>query len=146
MLWKYIHHLVMEAQTVNGDVFSILLPKNFCKITWKEFMTWRLNNSTLSHGNMSPAGYRGPHKADSHPNAQHLLNFKKSIKREVSQYTILKDEKYFEAFKRKLLVAATTHSSEEALDPHYIHGHDTDSQELFQQQQYLMHSVFNKVL
>ena len=146
MLWKYIHHLVMEAQTVSGDAFSILLPENFCKITWEEFMTWRHNNSTLRQGNMFPAGYRGPPKPDSNPNAPHLLNFKKSIKREVSQYTFLKDGKYFQALKRNLLVTASTHSCEEVLDAHYIPGHDADSQELFQQEQYFMCSVFNKVL
>ena len=92
MLWKYIHHLVMEAQSVSGDEFFILLPENSGKITLKEFMTWRINNSTLSHGNMSPVGYRGPPKPDSNPNAQHLVNFKKSMKREESQYAILEDE------------------------------------------------------
>ena len=49
----------------------------------------------------------------SNQNAYQLLGFKKSIKREVSQYTVLKDEKYFEAFKRNLLVTATTHDCEE---------------------------------
>ena len=58
--------------------------------------------------------------------------------REVSQYNILKDEKYFEAFRRNLLVAATTHIYEEVLDPHYMPGHDEDSQELFQQKQYIL--------
>ena len=91
------------------NAFSVLLPENFHKITWKEFMDLRLSNSTLSHGTMSPAGYRGPPKTDSNPNPQHLLNFEKSIKREVYQYTALKDEKNFEAFKRILLVTATTH-------------------------------------
>ena len=66
-------------------------------------MTWRLNNYEVSHSHTSSAGYQGQPKLDSNPNAQHLMNFKKSIKREVSQYTILKDEKYFESFKRNLL-------------------------------------------
>ena len=115
--------------------------ENFHKITWKEFMTSRLNNSTLSHCNISPVGYRGPPKPDSIHNAQHLMNFRKCIKREVSQYRILKDEKYFEAFIRTLLVTATTHSCEEVLDVHYMPGHDEDSQELFQQKQYFKFSV-----
>ena len=97
MLWKYILHLIMDAQvsSVSGDDFSILLPENFCKITWKEFMTWRLNDSTMSHSYISNAGHRRQPKPDSNPTAYHLLNFKKSTKREVSQYTILKDEKYY---------------------------------------------------
>ena len=59
-----------NAQNDSGNAFSILLPENFCEITWKEFMSWQLNNSTLSHSTMSPAGYRGPPKPDSNPNAQ----------------------------------------------------------------------------
>ena len=109
-------------------------------------MNWRLNNFTLIHGTMSSVKYKGPPKPDSNPNAQHLMNFKKSIKQEITQYTILKDEKYFKAFKRNLLVTATTQSCEEVLDPHHMHGHDEDSQELFHQKKYFMYSVFNKVL
>ena len=61
---------------------------------------------------------------ESNQNAYQLLAFKKSIKREVSQYTIPKDEKYIEAFKRNLLVTATTHGCDEILE-------GDDSQELF---------------
>ena len=43
-------------------------------------------------------------------------------------------------------MSATTHSCEEVLDPHSMPGHDEDSQDLFQQKQYFMYSVFNKVL
>ena len=56
------------------------------------------------------------------------------------------DEKYFEAFKWNFLVTATTCSWAEVLDPYDMPGHDADSQELFQQKQYFMYSVFNKVL
>ena len=58
---------------------------------------------------------------------------------------MLKDEKYFEAFKRNLLVTATTHGFEEILEGYYMPGYDDDSQELFKQKQYFMYSVFNKV-
>ena len=43
-------------------------------------------------------------------------------------------------------MTATSHSCEEVLDLYYMSGHDEDSQELFQQKQYFMYSVFNKVL
>ena len=94
--------------------------------------TSRLQQNTSS---VSNTGYQGQPKQDlrheSKLNAYQLLAFKKSIKREVSQYTILKDEKYFEAFKRNLLVTATTHGCEEILEGDYIPGHDDDSQEPF---------------
>ena len=74
------------------------------------------------------------------------LQEKKSIKREVSQYTILKDERYFEAFKRNLLVTATTHGCEGILNGDYKPENNDDSKELFKQKQHFMYSVFNKVL
>ena len=82
MLWKYIHHLVMDAQvsSVSGDEFSILFPENFCKIMWMEFMTWRLNDSTMSHSPITNAGHRGQLKLETNQNAQNLLSFKKNIK------------------------------------------------------------------
>ena len=47
MLGKYLHHLVREAQesSIPGNPFSILLSDQFCNLTWKEFMTWRLQDS-----------------------------------------------------------------------------------------------------
>ena len=59
---------------------------------------------------------------------------------------MLKDEKYFEAIKRNLLVTATTHDCEEILKGDYKPENNVDSQELFKQNQYLMYSVFSKVL
>ena len=64
----------------------------------------------------------------------------------MSQYTILKDEKYFEAFKSNLLVTATTHDCDEILDGNYKPENNNDSMELFKQMKYFMYSVFNKVL
>ena len=59
---------------------------------------------------------------------------------------MLKDEKYFEAFKRNLLVTATTHDCEEILNGDYKPENNGDSQELFKRKQYFTYSVFNKVL
>ena len=41
MLWKYLHHLVREAQesSIPGNPFSILLPDQFCNLTWKDMET-----------------------------------------------------------------------------------------------------------
>ena len=59
---------------------------------------------------------------------------------------MIKDEKYFEAFKRNLLVTATTHGCEQILEGDYVPGYDDNSLEFFKQKQYFMYSVFNKVL
>ena len=71
ILLKYIHHIFMEALPLPGDAFSILLPENFCKITWKDFMAWRLNNCKENQGHTFPSGYKGHTKPDSNPNAKH---------------------------------------------------------------------------
>ena len=56
----------------------------------------------------------------------------------------MKDERYFEAFKRNILVTATTHGCEEVLYGTFTNSRD--DQELFQQKKDIMYGVFNKVL
>ena len=125
MLWKYLHHLVREAKesSTSRNPYSIVLPDQFCDITLKELMPWRLDDSNQSTSSASSTGHRGYTKQDSryksNQNAYQFLAFKKSIRREVSQYTMLKDEKYFVAFKRNLLVTVTTHDCEEILNGDY---------------------------
>ena len=63
----------------------------------------------------------------------------------MSQYTILKDEKCFDVFRRNLLVTATTHDCEHVLDGNYKPENNNDSKD-FKQKKYFMYSVFNKVL
>ena len=98
-------------------------------------MTWRLEYSsqyTSPTTGSQPRGYTQQDSTNkSNQSAYHLLAFKKSIKREVSQYTIPKDEKYFETSERTLLVTATTHDCEEILDGNSKPENTRDSQELF---------------
>ena len=113
-------------------------------------MTWRLENSShnmnLTHSNGNRGYAQQDSRHESNQSAYQLLAFKKSIKRKVSQYTILKDEKYFEAFKRNLLVTVTTHDREDVLDGSYKPENNNDSKELFEQKKYFMYIVFNKAL
>ena len=64
----------------------------------------------------------------------------------MSQYTILKHEKYYAAFKRNLLVTPAAHDCEDVLDGNYKPEKNNDSKELFKQKKYFMYSFFNKVL
>ena len=110
MLRKYLHHLVRAAKesATPGNPYSVMLLDQFCNLTWKEFRAWRLDDSNQGTRSASSTGHRGYTQQDSrhktNQNAFQLLVFKKSIKMEVSQNTVLKDEKYFEASKRNLLV------------------------------------------
>ena len=60
------------------------------------------------------------------------MGFKKGIKREIAAYPSLKDERYFDGFKRSLLIVAKTHEYNEVRDPNYTPGSEPEEQELFE--------------
>ena len=72
-----------------------------------------------------------------------LMGFKKGIKREIAAYPSLKDERYFDGFKRSLFIVAKTHECSEVLDPNYTPGSEPEEKELFEAKQTFMFSVFN---
>ena len=77
------------------------------------------------------------------PAALELMGFKKGIKREIAAYPSLKDERYFDGFKRSLFIVAKTHECNEVLDPNYTPGSEPEEKELFEAKQTFMFSVFN---
>ena len=77
------------------------------------------------------------------PGAIELMGFKKGIKREIAAYPSLKDERYFDGFKRSLFIVAKTHECSEVLDPNYTPGSEPEEQELFEAKQTFTFSVFN---
>ena len=77
------------------------------------------------------------------PAALELMSFKKGIKREITAYPSLKDERYFDGFKRSLFIVAKTHKCSEVLDPNYTPGSEPEEEELFEAKQTFMFSVFN---
>ena len=77
------------------------------------------------------------------PAAIELMGFKKVVKREISAHPSLKDERYFDGFKRSLFIVAKTHECSEVLDPNYTPGSEPEEQELSEAKQTFMFSVFN---
>ena len=77
------------------------------------------------------------------PAAIELMSFKKGIKREITAYPSLKDERYFDGFKRSLFIVTKTHECRDVLDPNYTPGSDPEEEELFEAKQTFMFSVFN---
>ena len=75
------------------------------------------------------------------PAAIELMGFKKGIKREIATYPSLKDERYFDGFKRSLFIVAKSHECNEVLDPTYTPGSEPEEQELFEAKQTFMFSV-----
>ena len=77
------------------------------------------------------------------PTAIELMGFAKGIKREIAAYPSLKDERYFDGFKRRLFIGAKTHECSEVLDPNYTPGSEPEEEGLFEAKQTLMFSGFN---
>ena len=71
------------------------------------------------------------------------MGFKKGIKREIAAYPSLKDEQYFDGFKRSLFIVAKSHKYNEVLYPTYTPVSEPEQQELFEAKQTFLLSVFN---
>ena len=150
MLRKYIHHLVQDSHiSVSSDATDHALePDNFLHTTFHQFMSWKLHEITTSSPSPPPSvtasDPRAPPSTPSY--SSQLLNFKRGIKRDISAYPTLKDEKYYESFKRSVLVTARAHDCEEVLQPTFRPRGDADSLDLFRLKNDFMYSVFNKCL
>ena len=55
-----------------------------------------------------------------------LIGFKKGIKREIAAYPSLKDERYFDGFKRILFIVEKSHECNEVLEPTYTPSSEPD--------------------
>ena len=75
-----------------------------------------------------------------------IASFKNSIKREVSAYSVLNDERYFDKFKRNLFITAKSHDVSDILDPTYTPGPSPEQQEIFEAIKIFMYKVFNETL
>ena len=150
MLRKYIHHLVKDSHlSVYSDATDHALePDNFLHTTFHQFMSWKLNEITTSSPSPPPpVTASDPRATPSTPSySTQLLNFKRGIKRDISAYPSLKDEKYYESFKRSVLVTARGHDCEEILHPTFRRRGDADCLEHFRLKNDFMYSVFNKCL
>ena len=150
MLRKYIHHLVQDSHiSVSSDATDHALePDNFLHTTFHQFMSGKLNEITTSSPSPPPSVTTFyPRAAPSTTSCStQLLNFKRGIKRDVSAYPTLKDEKYYESFKRSVLVTARANDCEGILQPTFRPRGDADSLELFRLKNDFMYSVFNKCL
>ena len=148
MLRKYIHHLVQDSHlSVSSDATDHALePDNFLHTTFHQFMSWKLNEITTSSPSPPPSVTASdPRAAPSTPSCStQLLNFKRGIKRDISVYPTLKDEKYYDSFKRSVLVTTSAHDCEEILQPTFRPRGDADSLELFRLKNDFMYSAFNK--
>ena len=120
--------------SVSSDATDYALePDNFLHTTFHQFMSWKLNEITTSSPSPPPSVTASDPRAPllTPSCSTQLLNFKRGIKRDISANPILKDEKYYESFKRSVLVTARANDCEEILQPTLRPRGDADRLELF---------------
>ena len=143
-LITYMKHLFRENNSgieIREDTFHPFLPEEWDQHTSTMLRTLLIQRPepVLSKpiSSSRPTGYS--------PAAIDLMGFKKGIKREITAYPSLKDERYFDGFKRSLfiLLVAKTHECSQVLDPNYTPGSEPEEIELFEAKQIFMFSVFS---
>ena len=78
--------------------------------------------------------------------ASKVTEFKKSIKRDVSSYPALKDQKNWNSWNRAVISLARSHDLVQVFDPTYAPSpSDPEEIELFDQKQSFMYAMFNKI-
>ena len=146
-LITYIKHVFAAYNSdidPRDDPFHPFTPDEWSQQTSTMLRTYLIQNLPHPHGpepvpsgpisSSRPTGYS--------PAAIELMGFKKGIKREIAAYPFLKDERYFDGFKRCLFIVAKTHKCNDVLEPTYTPGSEPEEQELFEEQTF-MFSVFN---
>ena len=130
-LITYMKHLFREYKSgieVREDPFYPFTPEEWYQHTSTKLRTFLIQHlpnpigpEPVLSGPISssrPTGYS--------PAAIELMGFKKGIKREIAASHSLKDERYFDGFKRSLFIVAKTHECSEVLDPNYTPGSEPE--------------------
>ena len=127
------------------DPFHPFSPEEWSQQTSTMLRTYLIQNLPNPNGpEPVPSGPIPSSRPTGHsPAALELMGFKKGIKREIAAYPSLKDERYFDGFKRSLFIVAKTHEWNEVLDPNFTPGSEPEEKELFEAKQTFMFSVFN---
>ena len=144
----YMKHVFREYNSgveVREDPFHPFSPEEWRQLTSTMLRTFLVQHlpkpigpEPVISGPISsprPTGYSAA--------AIELIGFKKGIKREISAYPSLKNERYFDGFKRSLHIVAKTHECSEVLDPNYTPGSEPEEKVLLETNQTFMFSVFN---
>ena len=146
-LVTYMKHVFSEymAGGVRTDPFHIFSSEEWSQQTSTMMRTFLVQNLPTPIGPQpvisGPISSSRP--ATYSPAALELMSFKKGKKREITAYPSLKNERYFDGFKRSLFIVAKTHECSEVLDFNYTPGSEPEEQELFEAKQTFMFSVFN---
>ena len=152
-LWDFMN-LLMKKDRPDGEHNKLyyLMDEQWTKFTAYDMRSALIDERQNPH--MSPAAtspmshLKTPTSPLPMRSPMHLelASFKKSIKREASAYSTLKDDRYFDKFQRDLFITAKSHDVSEILDPTFTPGSSPEEQELFEAKQVFMYKVFNETL
>ena len=150
-LITYMRHVFGAYKSdidARDDPFHLFSPEEWSQQTSRMLRTYLIQNLPDPHGpEPVPSGAISSSRPTRYsPAATKLMCFKKGIKREIVAYPSLKDERYFDGFKRSLSMVSKSHECNEVLDPTYTPGSEHEEQELFEAKQTFMFSVFNNSL
>ena len=122
-LWNYMDLLINQDKPADqqGNRLYYVMNEQWTKLTAKDMRTALVNakseQRSLSRTSM-PSFSTAPSSAPIRsPMTLELASFKKSIKREASDYSVLTDEHFFDKFQRDLLITAKSHDVSEILYP-----------------------------
>ena len=121
------------------DPFHPFSPDQWAQQTPTQMRTYLIQHLLDPHGHEPvPSGPISSARPTGYStSAIELMGFKKGIKREIDAYPSLKDERYFDSFKRPLFIVAKSHKCNEVLAPTYTPGSEPEQQELFEDKQTL---------
>ena len=127
-LWDFMN-LVIKQDRPDDEKYNklyYLMDEQSTKLTTYDMRSALIGeNQEEQNSHMSPATpYHMPHfRSPTSPVPMwppmylELTSFKKSIKRESSGYSTLKDERYFDKFQRDLFITANSNDASVILDP-----------------------------
>ena len=121
-LITYMKHLLGVYNSdidPRDDPFHPFTPDEWSQQTSTKLRTYSIQNLPDSHGPKPvPSGPISSSRATGYsPAAIELKGFRKGIKREIAAYPSLKDERFFDGFKRSLFIVTKTNECNEVLDP-----------------------------
>ena len=142
-LHKHVFGSYNSGIAAQDEPFHPFTPDESLQQTPTQMRTYLIQNRPDPHEPVAvPSGtITSPRRILNSSNRAHEIY--EVNKREIAAYPSLKDERYFDGFKRSLFIVATCHKCNEVLDPTYTAGSEPEQQELFEAKQTFMCSVFN---
>ena len=107
--------------------------EDFENVYNNQFSTFRLSiynpNSSQQTSSSTPTKLRNSHNKKGHTDA--VAHFKKNIKRDKTQYGILKEDKQWDSWNRSTKATARTHDCEDVFNETYIPNSNEEKQLFF---------------